>query len=878
MAFTTKPANKQQQGINMTTMAPVAVSNTVLTISRQCEYFDKTELQMQFGAPVSDWLMVLVKELIDNSLDHCESIGRSPHITITVNKNSVSVEDNGDGLPLHILEKQLNFDTRTSINVARIAPSRGRLGNAWKLLITAPHVAGEGHITVETAEYGKTIAIVPESLDVLMHPEMSDIVSFVKSGTKVTIFWNDATSCMNLQKHSFFTNPLLLLLQEYCLFNGHATFEVSTPDGDVVYNARTQDFDRWNNGTSAHWYNNSDFFSIVQQTRINTDNLPLGEFLAQFAGLSSTAKRKQISELINATHIDSLLPEHLKKLLQQMKQHSAAPSPKALGSIGQADCIAFFKKFCFQDSVKYRSKNTVVDADGCAVPFVVVTAFGELVNCKSRRILFSGINFTPTIKNDWENWATNYECQNYRPVALLVHISCPKLQHTDKGKSSPSLPFEVNELIDQCLEHVTKEWCKKVEKIDRQLNRKDRMNVNELSHTDAARQIIVSAYMKASANNTMSCNARQVFYAARPMIQELTGTPLTSGSEFITQRILPDYMAEHPEECKTWRVEYDARGTFNEPYDDSFPLGTDKAKQYIAQCMVGYKKPVEEYSAVLFIEKEGFNDLLEHNIQKQFDIALMSTKGVPTTAARMMVDHLSGLGIKTLVMHDFDVTGFTIAATLMGNTEQRRYSYKNKPLVFDIGLRLIDVNAMSLESEEVITNMNPQTTLDRYNITPDEISFLVGSKSKKYNNTGKLVNVWHGRRVELNAMTSRQLVSWIEQKLNENGITKLVPTVQQCMEHYNAQPSTLKKAVMARLEKFFKLPAEAIDDPDMATEIHRRLLADMAEDGKTCHWTTLISEMHQRDSEDVVETVNRLATDEIFEQYFPKLYSHFAES
>ena len=34
---------------------------------------------------------------------------------------------------------------------------------------------------------------------------------------------------------------------------------------------------------------------------------------------------------------------------------------------------------------------------------------------------------------------------------------------------------------------------------------------------------------------------------------------------------------------------------------------------------------------------------------------------------------------------------------------------------------------------------------------------------------------WHGRRVELNAMTSKQFVSLIERNLVENGVTKVIP-------------------------------------------------------------------------------------------------------
>ena len=50
--------------------------------------------------------------------------------------------------------------------------------------------------------------------------------------------------------------------------------------------------------------------------------------------------------------------------------------------------------------------------------------------------------------------------------------------------------------------------------------------------------------------------------------------------------------------------------------------------------------------------------------------------------------------------------------------------------------------------------------------TPEEIEFLRGQRG---------YSGYHGRRVELNAFTSRELVDWIEAKLREHGITKLIP-------------------------------------------------------------------------------------------------------
>jgi DNA topoisomerase VI subunit A len=80
--------------------------------------------------------------------------------------------------------------------------------------------------------------------------------------------------------------------------------------------------------------------------------------------------------------------------------------------------------------------------------------------------------------------------------------------------------------------------------------------------------------------------------------------------------------------------------------------------------------PAHRYQAVLFIEKEGFDELIQQaQIAERFDIAPMSTKGMSNTAARRLVDELSQLGVTIYGLHDFDKSGFSILHTLRTNSE-----------------------------------------------------------------------------------------------------------------------------------------------------------------------------------------------------------------
>jgi hypothetical protein len=133
----------------------------------------------------------------------------------------------------------------------------------------------------------------------------------------------------------------------------------------------------------------------------------------------------------------------------------------------------------------------------------------------------------------------------------------------------------------------------------------------------------------------------------------------------------------------------------------------------------------------------------------------MSTKGMSTTAARELLDKLSPRIDQILVLHDFDVSGFTILGTLA--SDSRRYQFSNKAIpIVDIGLRLTDVQALDLQSESVLVS-DSWAGRALYGATAAEIAFL------------------RQQRVELNAMTSRQFVDHLEAKLTEQGVSKVIP-------------------------------------------------------------------------------------------------------
>ena len=307
-----------------------------------------------------------------------------------------------------------------------------------------------------------------------------------------------------------------------------------------------------------------------------------------------------------------------------------------------------------------------------------------------------------------------------------------------------------------------------------------------LTLKQAANQVMEAAYLHTSGNKSDPANARQVMYAARQRVMELTGGKCWSRSSYFTQTLLPRFIEANPELTADWNVVFDARGRLIEPHTGRrIDLGTLEVRRYIqgwegmcpdrpsgvtmpTQCPTN--GPANRYRYAFFVEKEGFYPLLErYRIADRYDVAIMSTKGMSVTAARELVDRLSEQGVTVLVLRDFDKSGFSIVHTL--RTDSPRYRFRSKPNVIDIGLRLEDVREWGLTAlAEPVDYRNakkdPREILRAAGATREECDFLVQPRRS---------GGWSGQRVELNAFTSPRLIEFVEYKFKAVGVAKVVP-------------------------------------------------------------------------------------------------------
>jgi hypothetical protein len=333
--------------------------------------------------------------------------------------------------------------------------------------------------------------------------------------------------------------------------------------------------------------------------------------------------------------------------------------------------------------------------------------------------------------------------------------------------------------ISSAVKGTTKSW--KAEK--RKADRNDRISSSQYdklrgyrneSIRDVAFDVMEAAYNMASSNGEYYANARQIMYASRPEILRRTGKAELDDVYF-TQTLLKDYIEERDPD---WKIVWDARGHIIEPHTNTkIGLGGIEVDRYIMkwhsrinieppaiEALIKTNGPGNRFRNVLFVEKEGFTEILTHaGFPERYDLALMSTKGIPVKAACDLIYAMSETDVRVFVLHDFDLSGFKILRSLK---EGVRLSCGSD--VIDLGLRIADIKDLTVEPVLYKQQSDPGIYL-KYDCdaTPEEIKFLVDTRGGYYSH--------RGQRVEINAMTSQQLITWLEDKFEEYGVEKFIP-------------------------------------------------------------------------------------------------------
>jgi DNA topoisomerase VI subunit B len=852
------------------------------TTSRLSEFCSVKELVNQTGHAVADWPIVILKELLDNVLDGCEESGVAPEVSIIIDANGITVTDNGPGIDAEAVASITDYRSRTSSREAYVSPTRGAQGNALKTILAMPAVLGDGRgtVTIESRSVAHTVMFTVDRIRQEPRIELTQEPCSLANGTKIAVAWPHI-ACSTLTAARPKILPFIL---SYAWLNPHASITIAfggeVGAKSVTILATDPSWSKWkpSDPPSSHWY---DVERLSRQMSANIKRAQdrrepcksVRDFLKEFDSLTSTQRRAAISEAVGVSHLalDQFLGNAIDlrrtgKLLAEMQRHTKPVDPKRLGAIGQAHlCAKLEAEGAEPGTIQYKMA-TMVDS---GIPYLIEAAFGWCPEADERSIV-TGINWSVAIGDPFRKLGLNgeslgsilteLECDEEQPIVFALHVACPRIDFLDRGKSAVALPVGPRIAIQNLVKNVTAKWTqtRKTEEKDATawLRRRDRMlGRREMSQKDAAALVLEEAYSKVSDTGKLPANARQIYYAARPDMLKLTGKT-TLGYNYFSQTLLIDFMADNPETCADWDVVWDDRGHFEEPHGGEIVgLGTLAVRQYLAGnhdleiSEAGFADVEIEthgahgrFGALLFVEKEGFDSLFKSvRLADRYDIGVMSSKGNSVTAARQLADRIcADRKIPLFTLHDLDVSGFTIGQI---GKDNRRYTYENKIKVQNIGLRLddileiegIDLDDMA-ERVRVIDDdvedrggklENKREKLSETDATEDEIDFLLGE--------GEFAE--HGsRRIELNALTSRQLVDLVESRLTQHGVTKIVPEAGDLAEAFRAyaRAPKIKEAVEKAIED---LSGEDVEVPADLNE----QVKDYLDEHPECPWEEAVA-------------------------------------
>ena len=509
---------------------------------------------------------------------------------------------------------------------------------------------------------------------------------------------------------------------------------------------RTQSTAVIDNGPLPSWFKREDLNVIVQSL---TQDVSIKDFSEQF-NLKDSLPAEILTEKVNSISTGELLD-----LLREGQGNTN------LNPIGKNTFVGAYKKI----------EGTYVDEEA-SLPFIIecwATAKDAPKDSDYHNISVI-TNRTPTLGQSQLNvnsgrprfTSAGYyrshgkQVNRNKSYSVVLAISSPFIPIVSSGKMPQLLNGTYGaEIIDALFSTMKKAGAATTKK-------KPGMNL-----LDAGFLCMEEAYNKVSNNGQYWANARQLMYAARPKMLKLSGRNSFTDSYF-SQKVLPLFLQQNPDLTASWKVAYDKRGSVIQPHTgQSVGLGTvdvdrmQKQKKLMPMTRLSSFKytnasPERRFGAILFVEKEGFNQAIEDSgLLERYDVALASTKGNSVIALRSLLDEMvtRNPDFKVFTMTDYDISGASIKSTLTKDNELR-YVFKNN-------IKTIPV-CVSWEQAETLheRGLSEPVSLDKSLDIDAKFDFLVKHNNIDFDGARFLLH--QKRRVEINALTTKEILSLIE--------------------------------------------------------------------------------------------------------------------
>jgi hypothetical protein len=642
------------------------------SVSRAADFLEARALVSQTGQPSHRFGDVVIKELLDNALDACETAVVLPEITVTVETDGdvqrVTVADNGNGIPLDVVARILDYSTLTSDKALYRSPCRGAQGNALKTIIGIRYALGIAEPVVIEARGVRHV--IAAGLDAAGNADVVHVMedSARTEGTSVSV---PLPASMDLDAAGW--------VRGYALVDPHASFTVAEhghdDDGEGAETYKATAADGWRkpvpaDPTSAWWYDDAAFAKLAASKAAIGDDLPVGAFVAEFRGLSGTGKRKQVAAAVRGIKRISDLARDAgaaSVLLREMKAASAEPRVTILGQVPEAHYAGLLDELYGVERYWYRHGGLVHEGIPWHIEVVVAETRdpGETLFACNYAVSFGDPLADSALKTAevYAYGASSFlsrcdaipDSPNDHLRAAIVHITCGAPVFTDKGKVKLVVPREVADAFARVLWQAGKELWRADRAADRAARARHRATEQALKAAarprmtmkEAVFAVIPEAVRQQHGGTSLPFSAHSLFYKIRPLfLQLLPGETLTAS--YCEQTLIPEYEREHGQIEGMYR---EPRGELHHPHDPAgertVPLGTREVQAYVP--------PEWTFDKILVIEKAGLWPVLEAaRLADRYDMAVITSEGFAAVACRTLLADLHGRDMTVFVLHDAD--------------------------------------------------------------------------------------------------------------------------------------------------------------------------------------------------------------------------------
>jgi hypothetical protein len=301
---------------------------------------------------------------------------------------------------------------------------------------------------------------------------------------------------------------------------------------------------------------------------------------------------------------------------------------------------------------------------------------------------------------------------------------------------------------------------KRRERDARRVHRPRPQPTDRVTLRDAVSAVMADAIAEVSGGGAYPFPTRNLFYKVRPRVQRYTDAELKG--PYFSQTLVVEYEREHGRIPGHYR---DPRGELHEPHTGTtVRLGTRE--------VAGYTLPEYVFDKILYVEKEGFEPVLKAaQLGERYDLAIAYGKGQPVEAVRALFERAEAGDYRLFVLHDADPWGYTIARAMAEET-RRMPDYRVD--VVDLGLTVGDAVSHGPPLErETFTRRKALPWWMPGRLTTQERAWF---KGQLLTETWSRNRQWACTRVELNAFSTPDLITYIEAGLERHGATgKIVP-------------------------------------------------------------------------------------------------------